>query len=475
MKPYKEQTYYELLEVDASATMDEIRGAWERAIRVYDAENVALYPVGDPAQVEELKKLLLEAMEILTDPDLRIEYDNSLGLAPPWMERVKTALHVAPDGKLPTFEAVTAALENPPEPSEIDARAAEARKSADAHLESDLRAHEAAPPAPPAPKEHKAPRVAESPPASQAQHAQAQAEAKDVDDRAEEARAEADAAADKRDDPAPAPSQLVMQEVVSRADREHTHTTSSGRFSVSYLPHVTRPVAESRTDLRVTPEEPARTPTPATPAAAATPSAAAPSQPVGPPEQTIAPQPEADVSTPSRAPAASVAASAANGPAPSAAPPDAAAPAPPVSPPNPDPQRQLEQAPVLAQESAIAQAESAMAKVSAHVAARAARSPSGSYEARPRAFEIPPDADINGELLRQVRKSRGLTLAQLCDRTRISSRHLENVEADRYDQLPPVVYLRGILMNVARELGLDPLRVSKGYLSVIERELGKRK
>ena len=64
-------------------------------------------------------------------------------------------------------------------------------------------------------------------------------------------------------------------------------------------------------------------------------------------------------------------------------------------------------------------------------------------------------------------RRRGLSLQQLADRTRISARHLENMEADRYDALPAAVYLRGILMNLARELGLDPLRVSKSYLALV--------
>jgi cytoskeletal protein RodZ len=86
---------------------------------------------------------------------------------------------------------------------------------------------------------------------------------------------------------------------------------------------------------------------------------------------------------------------------------------------------------------------------------------------RLKSIDIPPDADFNGELLRRVRELRSLTLHEVADRTRISARHLENVEADRYEALPATVYLRGILMNIARELGLDPLRVSRSYLGLV--------
>ncbi len=73
---------------------------------------------------------------------------------------------------------------------------------------------------------------------------------------------------------------------------------------------------------------------------------------------------------------------------------------------------------------------------------------------------------FNGELLRQVREGKGLSLQLVSDRTRISKSHLENVEADRYEALPAPVYLRGILVSLARELGLDPVRVSKAYLAL---------
>jgi ribosome-binding protein aMBF1 (putative translation factor) len=116
----------------------------------------------------------------------------------------------------------------------------------------------------------------------------------------------------------------------------------------------------------------------------------------------------------------------------------------------------LNEAQQLAQESAIATAEAALAQVSAK-----AREP------RPKPVELPPNTEFNGELLRRVRESRGLSLQQLAERTRISSKHIENVEADRYNLLPQTVYLRGMLMSLARELTLDPLRVSKSYLALV--------
>jgi hypothetical protein len=98
---------------------------------------------------------------------------------------------------------------------------------------------------------------------------------------------------------------------------------------------------------------------------------------------------------------------------------------------------------------------------------RAAPSRDFRPESKVKPFEMPAGVEINGDLLRQVRMARGLSLLQVSERTRISIRHLENVEADRYDALPATVYLRGILMSLAREFGLDGLRVTKSYLAFV--------
>lgn len=107
------------------------------------------------------------------------------------------------------------------------------------------------------------------------------------------------------------------------------------------------------------------------------------------------------------------------------------------------------------------------------VPARATPSREFRVEPKPRPYEIPEGVEINGDLLKQVRLAKGLSLVQVADRTRIGVKHLENVEGDRYDALPAAVYLRGILMNLARELGLDGLRVSRSYLTFVEAHRSK--
>jgi hypothetical protein len=78
--------------------------------------------------------------------------------------------------------------------------------------------------------------------------------------------------------------------------------------------------------------------------------------------------------------------------------------------------------------------------------------------------ELPADSVVTGEALRRVREARGLTLKDVENRTKIGHWHLENIERERYDDLPAQVYLRGFLMSLARELKLDPVRVARSYL-----------
>ena len=89
----------------------------------------------------------------------------------------------------------------------------------------------------------------------------------------------------------------------------------------------------------------------------------------------------------------------------------------------------------------------------------------------------PPRADprvlpepVTGPDLRRVREERGVALKQIAITSKIGVRFLEYIEADRHEQLPAVVYLRGFLQEYARAVGLDPQRTAGSYLS----RLGKR-
>ncbi len=70
-----------------------------------------------------------------------------------------------------------------------------------------------------------------------------------------------------------------------------------------------------------------------------------------------------------------------------------------------------------------------------------------------------------GETLRRERESRGITLDTVVATTKISSRHLQYVEENRFDQLPGGVFNKGIVRNYARMLGLDEDEWVNRYLA----------
>lgn len=606
MKPFEQQTYYEILEVPVTAPTEEIRAAYERLTELYSPDSIAVYALVDEGQVDGLRTRIAEALEILSDEELRAEYDKDLGLpARRLMDAVSTGGEVAhadapverraepelvgvaasgaedqtghlstqvpetgTNGRpgavrdVPVEDSETAvtgrdgegeAGANATEPrvepvpaslGQADFRASFFRGFSFAYVSSSLQDTQRLGSAVDVPVASILPQVSGGGTGTGAASAGAQRDASG-----------AVAAAPVGEPSAAHEAAAVVPGVVAASA---TASVSPGGPAVTgsapapaMAPHVSVP--SSGSDASVTAS--AAVPTPATAATVSAPASASDAQvtasAVPPPASGAAlsapasvsdapatasaaaptPAPAAPVSAPASESSATVTAPAAPASGPAAAPvptqgapvsaaaalppsapataatgapasetsaaplppaPASAGPVPPapqapeaeptaIVPARPSPAseapsepgragarpgRPLGDAPQIAQDSAIATAEAALAQASQ--AASRAREP------RPRAPDIPSDAEFNGELLRQVREARGVTLQQVADRTRITRMHLENVEADRYNLLPPSVYLRGILMSLARELGLDPLRVSKSYLALSSEKSGRK-
>ncbi|MGA3292545.1 MAG: helix-turn-helix transcriptional regulator [Candidatus Acidiferrales bacterium] len=60
-----------------------------------------------------------------------------------------------------------------------------------------------------------------------------------------------------------------------------------------------------------------------------------------------------------------------------------------------------------------------------------------------------------GEHLKRERELRGVSLQEVSAATRISTRFLEAIENEQWDQLPGGVFNRGFIRAIARFLGLD--------------------
>ena len=78
--------------------------------------------------------------------------------------------------------------------------------------------------------------------------------------------------------------------------------------------------------------------------------------------------------------------------------------------------------------------------------------------------EINGETEFTGTLLRKVRESQGIELSEIAKLTKISSTHLQAVEAERFAELPALVYTRGFVQQLAKFLKLDATQVSKTYL-----------
>ena len=72
-----------------------------------------------------------------------------------------------------------------------------------------------------------------------------------------------------------------------------------------------------------------------------------------------------------------------------------------------------------------------------------------------------------GELLREARRQRAITLADVERDTRINAAYIEALEAERFDVLPAPVYARGFLRSYAKYLGLDV----DGTMALMPRDL----
>jgi flagellar biosynthesis protein FlhG len=74
------------------------------------------------------------------------------------------------------------------------------------------------------------------------------------------------------------------------------------------------------------------------------------------------------------------------------------------------------------------------------------------------------DEEVSGSVIRRIRESRGLELADIAHRTKISERHLRSIEDERFDELPAPVYVRGYVTQFARALRIDPTRAAESFM-----------
>jgi len=85
--------------------------------------------------------------------------------------------------------------------------------------------------------------------------------------------------------------------------------------------------------------------------------------------------------------------------------------------------------------------------------------------------EIHVHTEFTGPLLRKVRESQGIDIADIAARTKIASAHLFAIEEETFDELPAVVYTRGFVQEFAKFLHLDPAQVTRTYMKRMRESL----
>ena len=411
MKPFDEQTLYELLDLAPDAQQEAIDRAFEKANSFYGPGSLATYTLADPGDARRLLALIEDAYLTLSDRELRRAYDVRLGLANQAAAAAAPAAASAPDTlPAPVAAPLAVATQVPEVTSPVDPSMGAASAAA-------LDAPPILPHAP-SPAESATPALSGEPLASPVDAALSVAEAAAL--------------------PAPAVPPHPPAAVVSEVDGALSAATAASIAAPDVAPHPPASIT-SEVDAALS--------------AASAASRIAPELPPHPPALPEAPAPRStlqEVAIVERAPTdeqANVRARVAHAKAENARP----------------ELRLVESRPEPKPEPSKLEPKPERLPLMRNPAPQPAPEP----PALPKMPELTPATPYSGELLRKVREARGLTIGQLCDRTKINHVHVENVEADRYASLPPDVYLRGFLMSMARELKLDPLKVSKGYLGLV--------
>lgn len=83
---------------------------------------------------------------------------------------------------------------------------------------------------------------------------------------------------------------------------------------------------------------------------------------------------------------------------------------------------------------------------------------------------LAPERERDGSFYRLLREARGLTLAQVTEKTKINVMYMRFIEENNFRDLPAAVYLRGFLVQMGRMYRLEsPDREADAYMAIAER------
>ena len=89
---------------------------------------------------------------------------------------------------------------------------------------------------------------------------------------------------------------------------------------------------------------------------------------------------------------------------------------------------------------------------------------------------VPPHiGECTGVMLRMLREQRKLTVQNVADITKLSSRYIECIENEAFAKLPARPYLRGFLSLYAKALAYEPERIVSDYMKRYEAAMSSPK
>ena len=89
--------------------------------------------------------------------------------------------------------------------------------------------------------------------------------------------------------------------------------------------------------------------------------------------------------------------------------------------------------------------------------------------------ELRDDQMVTGAFLGEIRRDRGIELVDISNRARISISYLKAIEDERFDDLPPPVYVRGFVIEYARYLKIDADRAVSDFMASMESHRSKKR
>jgi len=88
--------YYEVLEIKSDASALDIRNAYLRVKQAYKKDNLALYSLMDDSETDEMLQKVEESFQVLSDPDLRRDYDERHGLRTSFEQKIVSIDRIPP-------------------------------------------------------------------------------------------------------------------------------------------------------------------------------------------------------------------------------------------------------------------------------------------------------------------------------------------------------------------------------------------